>query len=123
MLGHLPEEILMCKNLKTLELSNNNLTSLPTNLGDLVNLTEIAICDNQITSIPHSIGNSFNIFNFYFLGQLKKLEILKVAKNLLTDLTPAICSCVALTDLVLSENKISVRILKNLFLKSLYVFK
>lgn len=112
MIGHLPDGILECKNLRTLELSNNNLNALPANLGDLGNLMEVALCENQITSIPSSIGksNCFGDFNFWIFvsGQLKKLEILKLSKNSLTELTPAICSCVALTDLILCENNLSV---------------
>lgn len=39
---------------------------------------------------------------------MKKLEVLKVSKNNLMELTPAICSCCELTDLVLCDNQLKV---------------
>lgn len=44
----------------------------------------------------------------YILGKLKKLEVLKVSKNSLMELTPAICSCSELTDIVLCDNQLKV---------------
>ena len=95
-IGELSEDLLRCYSLKTIDLSGNHLTFLPSNFGDLTNLVEVTLCANLISSIPHSVG------------QLKKLEILKSSKNRLIELTPAICSCSLLTDLILCENQLHV---------------
>lgn len=39
---------------------------------------------------------------------MKRLEVLKVSKNRLVSLTPSICSCSLLSDLILNENQLQV---------------
>lgn len=48
------------------------------------------------------------ILFFLFSGRLKKLSILKLDKNSLVTITPAIGSCVSLQELFLTENLLTV---------------
>jgi leucine-rich repeat protein SHOC2 len=60
-LTSLPESIGNFSNLPTLDLSVNELTSLPESIGNLSNLTTLRLNDNQLTSLPESIGNLSNL--------------------------------------------------------------
>lgn len=71
---HLSDKIGRLVNLKNLNLSSNNLTSLSGNIGLLCNLEKLDLCDNKLTKIPKEIG------------QLKKLKSLNLTDNALKDL-------------------------------------
>jgi len=43
-------------NLKDLDISNNNVYSLPEDIGNLINLEKLLANNNKIESIPESIG-------------------------------------------------------------------
>lgn len=58
----------MCRNLQTLDLSNNSLTILPNEIGSLTQLTELVLTNNQITVLPESIGNTKIPFYNYKRG-------------------------------------------------------
>lgn len=57
----LPKEIGNLKNLKKLKVSNNELTSLPPEIGELINLTECDLSQNQLTEIPPEIVHWKNL--------------------------------------------------------------
>ena len=48
--------ILQLEQLDTLDLSNNLITDLPENIGDLHNLTVLRINNNSFIKVPESIG-------------------------------------------------------------------
>ncbi|KAL3068150.1 hypothetical protein niasHS_015753 [Heterodera schachtii] len=90
----LMDEVLRCRALRTLDISGNQLTELPLNIGDLQNLAELVLCEKHL---PSSVG------------QLKRLEVLKASKKNLTVLTPSICSCSLHTDLILCDNQLQLQ--------------
>lgn len=46
----------MCRNLQILDLSNNSITYLPSEIGNLTQLIELVLSNNQINELPDSIG-------------------------------------------------------------------
>lgn len=71
-LKSIPDEIGILINLTILNLSDNQLKSIPKEIGNLINLTILNLSNNQLTNIPEDIGN------------LTKLEILDLSENQLT---------------------------------------
>jgi len=59
----------LSRRLKVLHLNNNQLTELPEEIGTLVNLVELNVSFNQLTTLPVEIG------------QMKKLETFDAANN------------------------------------------
>ena len=69
-LSNVPKPIFQLHKLDKLDLSNNQLASLPVELGpNLTNLTELILDDNSIVSLPESIG------------KLVKLKVLSLKRN------------------------------------------
>eukprot|EP00178_Gracilaria_changii_P010315 TRINITY_DN2_c0_g1_i1.p1 TRINITY_DN2_c0_g1~~TRINITY_DN2_c0_g1_i1.p1 ORF type:complete len:656 (+),score=78.94 TRINITY_DN2_c0_g1_i1:119-2086(+) len=68
-LTHIDQSIVMCNELRTLDLSRNNLRSLPERFGDLSSLLCLKVSDNKLTKLPPA------------LYLLRKLKILNVARN------------------------------------------
>lgn len=79
-------------NLANLRLDNNNLTSLPTNIGNLTSLQSLFLNNNKLASIPDSIGN------------LSSLSVLHLGSNKLTTLPDSIRNLSNLSDLYLYIN-------------------
>ena len=67
--GSLPGEIRFLKNLKVLNLSNNNFTGVPAEIGQLSNLEVLDLSNNKITGLPNELAN------------LKNLKLLKLSGN------------------------------------------
>lgn len=70
----IPREILRFKNLTDLILNENQLVSLPSGIVNLTELKSIDLCFNKIEKLPKEIGS------------LEKLESLKLTGNPITDL-------------------------------------
>jgi len=92
----LPSEIGNLTNLKTLFLNNNNLTSLPKEIGNLKNLETLYVEENNLTSIPSSIGN------------LNKLKFFRLSDNNLTSLPSSSGNLTKLRALTLDNNKLTI---------------
>jgi Leucine-rich repeat (LRR) protein len=93
-LTKLPSSIGQLEKLNTLWLSENQLTSLPESIGDLESLSMLFLMRNQLTSLPEAIGNLIN------------LEILALENNQLTELPPVIGQLSSLRAVNLMSNHI-----------------
>ena len=72
-LQSIPRSLSSLVNLQVLNLSQNNLVDLPAEIySNLTNLVELTLDDNQIISLPDE------------LGQLKKLKVLSLKRNLIS---------------------------------------
>ncbi|MCP9263109.1 Leucine-rich repeat-containing protein 1 [Dirofilaria immitis] len=85
----LPESIVQCRSLEQLDVSENKLMVLPDEIGDLEKLDDLTVAQNCLQILP---------------SRLKRLSMLKADRNAITQLTPAIGSCHALTEIYLTEN-------------------
>ena len=91
-LTSLPTSIGELTSLKELWLYSNNLTSLPTSIGELTSLETLSLWNNKLTSLPESIGN------------LRSLKTLDSALNKLTSLPTSIGQLTNLKSLYLYLN-------------------
>ncbi len=80
--------------LQSLYLSNNQLTSIPPELGQLTDLEESDLSNNQLTSIPPE------------LGQLTSLQILNLSNNQLTATPPELGQLTNLLQFYLDNNQL-----------------
>ncbi len=105
-------------NLTSLNLSSNQLISLPSELGSLTSLKYLYLQDNHLTSLPSQIGNlnelEWLILNDNHLlslppeiGNLNHLTILWLSSNQLNSLPPEIGNLNHLEILILSYNPLS----------------
>lgn len=94
-LTSLPAEIAQIENLTGLDLSYNQLSSLPAEIGQLQNLTELDLNRNQLTSLPAQTG------------QLQNLTTLSLGDNQLSSLPAEIGQLQNLTYLNLYDNQLS----------------
>lgn len=59
--GSLQGEIRFLQNLRTLDLSDNNWTGVPAEIGQLEKLEVLDLSNNPITGLPHELGNLKNL--------------------------------------------------------------
>jgi len=88
-------EIQKQQNSTSLNLSSQQLTSLPPEIAKLQNLIELDLSDNQLSSLPPEIG------------KLQKLTTLNLSRNQLTSLPPEIGGLQELHTLSLRSNQLS----------------
>ncbi|XP_062184323.1 plant intracellular Ras-group-related LRR protein 1-like [Phragmites australis] len=92
----LPHLTMPLGDITTLDLSNNNLQSIPESIiARLLNVVMLDVRSNQLTSLPNSIGC------------LSKLKVLNVSGNLLHSLPATIEECRALEELNANFNQLT----------------
>ncbi|MDO8521600.1 MAG: leucine-rich repeat domain-containing protein [bacterium] len=67
--GALQSQVGQLRNLKVLDLSNNNFTGVPAEVGQLRDLEVLDLSDNLLTGLPYELGN------------LSKLKVLDLSGN------------------------------------------
>ena len=82
-------------NLERLNLKNNQLTSIPKNIGSMSSLETLGLDNNQLINIPESIGS------------MGSLEILTLESNQLSALPDSIGNLSSLLDLYLDNNQLT----------------
>jgi Leucine-rich repeat (LRR) protein len=95
-LTSLPESVLNRTDITSLNLSNNQLTSLPADIVKLTNLRILNVENNRLTSLPAEIS------------QLKNLQEIRANNNRMTSLPNEIGMMTHLKLLDISGNSISV---------------
>ncbi|MBL8168409.1 MAG: leucine-rich repeat domain-containing protein [Acidobacteria bacterium] len=94
-LTSLPPEIIKLTNLTSLDLSNNQLTSLPPEITELSNLTSLDLGGNRLMSVPTKVT------------ELTNLRHLDLGENQLTYVPLEITELTKLTRLILSGNQLT----------------
>nr|CAD7455508.1 unnamed protein product [Timema tahoe] len=102
--------------METLDLSHNSLSSIPAGTGFLTRLTQLNLSYNKLADFPPDLTSlpvlvQLDISHNQLpmlppLGDLRKLEVLYLQYNCLTDM-PDMLGCVALKELHLGRNNIS----------------
>jgi Leucine-rich repeat (LRR) protein len=102
----------------SLYLSHNELTTIPTEIGNLINLQKLDLSYNEITKIPVEICNILNLQILYMscnklttlpneISNLINLQELGLKNNDLTTINKEICNLINLKYLNLSNNKLT----------------
>ncbi len=102
-----------------LDLSGNQLISLPASIGNLSNVTELDLTHNQLNSLPDSIGDlkkltELNLRNHQLtslpdsIGYITKLTLLNLSGNKLTSIPYTIDYLVNLSTLNLDNNQLKI---------------
>ncbi|KAI5101958.1 leucine-rich repeat-containing protein 57 [Silurus meridionalis] len=93
-LQEFPEELQrLTGNLRTVDLSNNKIETLPAFIGNFQQMKSLTISNNRLTNLPAE------------MGKLKKLETLMLNGNQLTQLPASFSQLKALRTLSLSANQ------------------
>jgi Leucine-rich repeat (LRR) protein len=91
-----PQEIGSLRNLKFVEVSENQLMFLPLSFSSLVSLQDLHLSDNLLSLLPET------------MGELRNLKLLKVERNRLTALPQSMDGWTSLVELSLSQNFLEV---------------
>ena len=105
------------QSVKILNLSHNQLKTLPNNICNLINITNLDLSDNQLETLPLEIGNLINITNLNLsdnklktlpleIGNLINITNLNLSDNQLLTLPFGIGNLINITNLDLSNNKL-----------------
>ena len=105
------------RDLQLLGLNNNQLTSVPTGLGNLTNLTVLGLDDNQLTNVPTQLGSLTNLQRLWLhnnqltyippgLGNLTNLQRLWFQNNRLTSVPTELGSLTNVVILWLAHNRL-----------------
>ncbi|KAM9358337.1 leucine-rich repeat-containing protein 40 [Symphorus nematophorus] len=117
-LTQLSDDIRLLPALTTLDLHDNQLSSLPSALGELQELQQLRLSHNQLTSLPVEVCTLKNLRSLTLqqnqmeslpeeLGQLENLTELDLSNNQLKGLPSGLGSLTCLQKLNLSHNKLS----------------
>jgi internalin A len=93
-LTEIPTEVFQLQNLRSLNLSKNKIVKIPDVIAQLQNLTQLYLAHNKIVKIPDVIA------------QLQNLEVLHLSHNKIVKIPDAITQLQKLTWLNLSRNQI-----------------
>jgi hypothetical protein len=93
-ISNIPIEIGNLINLKVLYLSSNNISNIPIEIGNLINLKVLNLLSNNISIIPIEIGNLINLIYLY------------LSENIITNIPIEICNLVNLKEINLDMNNI-----------------
>ncbi|HKS43173.1 MAG TPA: COR domain-containing protein [Blastocatellia bacterium] len=102
-----------------LDLSGNELTSVPPEIAKLTNLTGLSLSDNQLTSVPPEIANLTNLTDLDLrsnrlmsvpikITEIHNLIRLELAFNKLSSLPPEIAKLINLDYLGLWDNQLTI---------------
>jgi Leucine-rich repeat (LRR) protein len=114
----IPEELCECQELRTLDLSENQLQALPRSIGRLAQLTSLSLQHNKIAELPAEIGalRGMKVLKLHdnmlaalphSIGQLSNLMELCLQENELTELPLELGQCTSLRKLYAEYNKLS----------------
>ncbi|KAK1896532.1 Leucine-rich repeat-containing protein 40 [Dissostichus eleginoides] len=117
-LTQLSDDIRLLPALMTLDLHDNQMSSLPSALGELQELHELRLSHNQLTALPVEVYSLNKLCSMTLqqnrleslpeeLGQLENLTQLDLSNNLLKDLPSSLGRLTSLQKLTLSHNKLS----------------
>ncbi|MBI5091106.1 MAG: leucine-rich repeat domain-containing protein [Candidatus Hydrogenedentes bacterium] len=106
------------ENIQRLNLNDNQLSTLPPEIGQLTALTNLNLKDNQLSSLPPEVGKLTTLTTLILtsnrlstlpseIGQLTALFVLDLDGNQLSTLPPEIGQLTALTNFPLSDNQLS----------------
>ncbi|XP_061553366.1 leucine-rich repeat-containing protein 57 [Phycodurus eques] len=95
-LPEFPDELQrLTANLRTVDLSDNKIESLPPSIGNYAQLRSLTLNSNRLSGLPAEIG------------KLKKVETLSLSANRIQQLPPTVDQLKALRTLILAGNRIS----------------
>jgi len=81
--GALQSQIGNLKNLKILNLSNNNFTGVPAEVGQLKNLEILNLSNNSLTGLPNELGNLYKLKLLDLSGNnYSEKDLQKIRENL-----------------------------------------